>query len=105
VAVADLHEIKSAYWARWQVERRCLAEDPRREDAAAQRPDDARAGPCHALQESLAVDPVVIVVVQDVIIHGGIDFVLICSEERARCAFAIVYRGPLEIIPPGADNN
>jgi hypothetical protein len=42
---------------------------------------------------------------QDVIVHGRIDFVLIGSEERARCAFAIVYRGPLEIIPPGADNN
>ena len=65
MAIADLDEIQFAPAAA----RHFLSECPRTKNAAANGPDDAGAGPCHAFQESAPVDAVVILIVNVVIVN------------------------------------
>jgi hypothetical protein len=66
-----------------------LGESFRREDAAADRPKQAGTGPSHALKKAAAIDPVVFVVVRNVIGHD-IWFCLGCSV--GRLPFTFPYR-------------
>src|SRR6266699_2588771 len=69
VAIADLE--KAEIGSRQRLSGLCdLGKSFRHENAAADRPKQAGPGPCHAMEKTAAVNPVVFVVVRNVIGHN-----------------------------------
>src|SRR5438876_5980290 len=69
VAVADLQKAEVGSRQRLSGPRN-LGESFRREDAAADRPKQAGTSPCHTVEKAAAINPVVFVVVRNVIGHN-----------------------------------
>src|SRR5438552_10822165 len=69
VAVADLQEAKVSS-RQWLPGLCNLSKGLRYENAAADRPKQAGTGPCHALQKAAAINPVMLVIVKNVIGHN-----------------------------------
>src|SRR6202040_199040 len=70
VTVADLQKAEVGSCRQRVAGLGDLGEGSRHEDAAADRPKQAGAGPSHALKKAAAVDPVVFVVARNVIGHN-----------------------------------
>src|SRR5205809_2903012 len=69
VAVADLQEAKVSS-RQWLPGLCNLSKGLRYENAAADRPKQAGTGPCHALEKAAAINPVMLVIVRNVIGHN-----------------------------------
>src|SRR6266487_6224624 len=78
VAVADLQKAKVGSWQRLAGFRN-LCQSFRRKYATADCPKQASTGPCHAMEKAAAINPVVLVIVRNVVGHNFFFRLMICS--------------------------